>query len=360
VTWFIFAVLMFVFGAAQAYVAWSRRRVSSDEMADVRTDSGMMAKPWIWLTGSVLSIILGLLFLAFSTVYFQDPGESKVIRGFGKDIARIDDEPGLGFKAPWETIATFNIRNQPIEMFGGGGSGNPTIGKDGAVISAPLTGSANVNISTTIVYSIKEDKVGEIYTNYGNQENLLKTALRPNIRDVIRKESARFEPFLIKERREALEKAVQTKLQRIWGPIGVKLEYINWGDFTLDKATEEALAQINTAKANAEAERNKLLGAELVAEQTRVTAKGDSDSDQIIRCGAKSAQVTEVIAGKPTKVTRVTPLPQSQCQNRLNEQVLTARYIKALELIGEKGNLIVITGANGATPLLNLPTSKKK
>ncbi|MBI4033732.1 hypothetical protein HY379_01910 [Candidatus Saccharibacteria bacterium] len=356
--WFVAGAILLIVALLLSLLGFAkviRAKEYGVENARAAADKKEIGVSMLIAAGAVAT--LGLVGVALSTTYFQDPGESKVIRGFGRGISRIDDKPGLGFKAPWQTIATFNVRNQRIEMFGGSESRNPTVGSDGAAIVAPVQGSANVTISVTVVYSIKEDKVGDVYTNYGNQANLLDTALRPNIRDVVRTESARFEPFLIKERRAELEVAVREKLKALWDPIGVRLETINWGDFRLDDATEKSLAAVNQAKANAERERNNLLKAEFEAEQTRVIAKGDSDSDQIIRCGAKTIEIVEVIAGKETKVTKVIPLPQSLCQNRLNAQVLTARWLNTLEKIGAKGNLIVVTpdGPNGINPRLDLP-----
>jgi hypothetical protein len=87
------------------------------------------------------------------------------------------------------------------------------------------------------------------------------------------------------------------------------------------------------AKSNAALE--DLNTARIDAEKVRVDAQAQSDADQIARCGATSAQVERVVNGQKVQETRVTPVPADKCQNRLNEQVLTSKYIDMLRGRGQ-------------------------
>lgn len=87
-------------------------------------------RPW-----STIPLVLALVTLVFSTVYTQDPGEALVLKSFSGKVNGIDSTSGLGVTTPWNSIISFNIRNQRIEMFDDKGSGP---GKDGTAIVAPL------------------------------------------------------------------------------------------------------------------------------------------------------------------------------------------------------------------------------
>ena len=87
---------------------------------------------------------------------------------------------------------------------------------------------------------------------------------------------------------------------------------------------------MQSSLANAEAAKADLQTALAKAEITKTEAQATSDADQIIRCGATSTQVNEVINGKDVTAVKVVPVPSDRCQNRLNEQVLMSKYIDML------------------------------
>ena len=117
-------------------------------------------------------------------------------------------------------------------------------------------------------------------------------------------------------------------------------------------AVQSRNAEVEQAKATLESTRIK-------AEITKTDAKAQADADQIQRCGATTSEViaTDPVTGKETKTMQVTPVPMDQCQNRLNEQVLTNKYIEALKEIADKqGNVIITDGKT--VPIGSLPQPK--
>jgi hypothetical protein len=65
--------------------------------------------------------------------------------------------------------------------------------------------------------------------------------------------------------------------------------------------------------------------------------------------------VKEIVAGKEVSSIKVVPVSSANCQNRLNEQVLTAKYIAMLEKAAAGGNAIYVLPQDGATSLIQLP-----
>jgi hypothetical protein len=180
--------------------------------------------------------------------------------------------------------------------------------------------------------------------------------MRPAARDAARDAGTTFEPFTIKEERVRLATAIEDALRDRWNRYGIVVEGVDVGNPVLDDETEKAIEQVNASRQQVEAARNGLDAARIEAETTKVEAQADADSDQIIRCGATSEQVTEEVAGKEVTSTKVVPKEGNACEERLNEQVLRAKELEALRDIGSNGNMVVVDlGEGSATPLINLP-----
>lgn len=298
---------------------------------------------------------LGLLTLIFGSIYTQDPGEAIVIRSFSGKVIGSDVSEGLGFTAPWNSTISFDIRNQRLEMFT---NNDGTEGEDGSVIVAPLEGSSNAYVSITIRYSIKASCVSSVYAKHKNQESLEDNVLKPSIRDIVRNETANFKPLEVKERRAELAVSVQDSLNKRWADDCAVVDNVDLGALSLDPATEKAIQARNKATIAVDTARSKLDQANINAERTKVLAKADADSDQIIRCGAVVTEVTKVIAGKETTATELTPKEGVACEERLNAQVLYAKYLEAIAEIGKNGNMVVVVPEGADAPDLILPANK--
>jgi len=311
------------------------------------------------LTPKILMGVGGLIaavavvITALGTFYTQDPGEAVVVKSFTGEVVGSTPDAGLHTKAPWHSTVEFNIRNQKIEMYSNDGG----VGADGSALNVPLQKGANATVSITVTYSINASKVEDIYNEFKDQDGLKNNALNPQLRSVVRNETAKLAPLQIKEGREALGTAILGDLTTAWTKYGIVVEQVSLGDITLDKNTEEAISKVITAQQGVEEARANLEKARITAEATKVDASAQADADQIIRCGAKTQEVVEKVNGVDTKITKAIPLTGSKCQNRLNEQVLTSKYIDALkEIAGKQGNVIITDGKS--VPMVQVPPAK--
>ncbi len=295
-----------------------------------------------------------MLIAGLGAFYTQDPGEAVVVKSFTGEVVGSTPDAGMHAKAPWNSTVEFNVRNQKIEMF----SNNGGAGEDGAALNVPLQKGANATVSITVTYSINPAKVEDIYTEFKDQQGLKDTALNPQLRSIVRNQTAKLTPLQVKEGREALGSVILADLTTAWTKYGIVVEQVSLGDITLDKNTEEAISKVITAQQGAEEARANLDKARITAEATRVDAAAQADADQIIRCGARTEKVEEVINGVKTQVIKAIPLTGGACQNRLNEQVLTSKYIDALKEIANKpGNVIITDGKS--VPMVNVPQAAK-
>lgn len=316
-------------------------------------DSWYGPKVWRRIGGGVAAGSLGIIAIMaiFGSFYNQGEGVAVVKVAFTGQVVGVTTNAGLQFKAPWDGTVEYNIRNQSIEMFHNDGG----IAKDGASISAPLSGGANATVSITVLYSIKPNSVEGVYKAFGTQDALLDSALKPGLRNIVREASANYEPLAIKQERAALGVDIQEALTSAWEKYGVIVEQVNLGDISLDASTEEAISKVIQAQQEVEQSRANLERAQIVAETTKTEAQAAADADQIIRCGATVTTENKLVNGKDTEVRVIKPKSISECENRLNEQVLTTKWYDTLTKIGEKGNTIVIIPEDGTAPIINLP-----
>jgi len=365
---FVFGVLLVLLGVG---LLVARRRLgdatpASELVVDPVPDGnakrrGTFAKPPVGAGAVTLvvglaaygSIALGILLSGLSTVYSQDVGEAKVILTPGGTIAGTDTSPGFSVKAPWNRLVTFNTRNQIITMAGSGRS-------DGPAITAQTSDNATGQIDVTVRYSIKPTEVASIYRQYQSQEGLIARALDVDVRSVVRDVPVAYAASELRQQRGKVAADIQSAIENRWEKLGVVVEQVDLRDIRYPDEIEQSLAAIQTARSKVESARAELETAKIDAEKVKTDAQAQSDADQIIRCGATSSTVKEVIGGKEVNTVKVVPVTGSLCQNRLNEQVLTAKYIAMLEKAAAGGNAVYVIPQNGtSSTLLQLPAATK-
>jgi regulator of protease activity HflC (stomatin/prohibitin superfamily) len=277
--------------------------------------------------------------LVLSGLYRQSDGDVVVIKGLGGAVVGVDTTSGGGFTWPWNSTTSFDITNQKIEMFSNSGGD----GDDGAAISSPVKEGTNVDVSVTVGFSQRSECIEEIVRNYRTESGMRERALRPGLRSEVRKATAEFSAFEIKQRRGELETNIAEALNERWDEdICAEVESIDLGDLELDETTEAALSRVTERQAGVQEAQADLEAANVERQTSNTRALAAAEQDQITRCGASTEIVTEEVAGVETQVVQITPVPLSRCGNLLNDQVILNNYIEALREIGSDGNLVVV------------------
>jgi hypothetical protein len=284
---------------------------------------------------------LALFLVASASYYRLDAGEAAVTKTFGTVGDEAISATGIHLKAPWQDLIRFDIRNQTIALDEGGGR-----------ISTVTSDNATVAYDVTIRYSLNPGKLSEIVRQYPDQESFISRAVLPGVSSVTRDAPTTFTAATVRQSRAQLALRITEGLEKRLGEVGVTVEQVDPRAITLDQSVQANYDKVQSSLANAEAAKADLQTALAKAEITKTEAQATSDADQIIRCGATSTQVNEVINGKDVKAVKVVPVPSEKCQNRLNEQVLMSKYIDMLKEHGD--SLIVVP--QGTSNLLQLPT----
>lgn len=301
------------------------------------------------------SVVLGGLLVLWACAYKVDQGEAVVLRNINGDLSS-NAEPGFAFKSPLEKVIRFDVKNQTIDLYG------PCDGKhqDGAEdcqITTNTNDNADVFMSSTTNYSLDPSRIEQIYKTYRSQDNLIERDLLPGIRSSQRDAPTTFPAATIRQSRAAVATTVLSDLETRLKGTGVIITRVDLRSINLDAESAKRLRNVQLRNADIEAARQDLEKSRINAEKTKTEAKAQSDADQIQRCGATITEATQVINGKETTVKVVEPKPNEECQNRLNEQVLTSKYIDMLRAAAEGGNTVYVV-PQGANNLLNLTAAK--
>jgi regulator of protease activity HflC (stomatin/prohibitin superfamily) len=338
------------------YLIFKGRFQTQPEIPESRLRSPQDAKyldlRWV---GYILAGVAVLIALT-ACFYKLDVGEAAVLKSVSGTVQGSKATPGFGTKAPWVDVIKFNIRNQVVTFAGDGRDDSD----DGPAITTQTSDNASVQMDITIRYSLDPSKVENIYRQYSDQDGLLAKVILPGIRSVVRDAPTTFPAATIRQQRPQLSGQVSRDLNASLNSAGVLVDQVDLRNIGLDKGVEASLNAVQQARAKADSARADLETAKINAEKIKTEAQAQSDSDQIIRCGATSQTVDEVVNGQTVKAIKVVPVPQAQCQNRLNQQVLTSKYIDMLRAAAEKGNTIYVVpqGANNIISLSAPQTTK--
>lgn len=348
---FIISVLLLLAGAGVLIGAVLSTRKAKAKAGDDRyshdDDSSTGRKVSFGVAVGLL--VLSGLFLLFSMLYRQDVGEAVVITTPGGEIAAVDTDAGFGIKAPWNGVVVYDTRNQVI-TFTGDGQGEGVSGP--AIVGQTKDGTA-ATVDLTVRYSINPASVGEIYREYRTQDNLVTRALFNDVRSVVRDETIAFPTTTMRQERGQLSLDIQNSLDTRWENLGVFVDSVDLRNIGYPVEIEDSLKQVQTALNNVERAKAELETSRVEAEKIKTEAQAQSDADQIIRCGATTTTVKEMVNGKEITAIKVIPVPSNQCQNRLNEQVLTAKYIEMLRQAATGGNTVYVIPPD-ANSLLNI------
>ncbi|MEG4966352.1 prohibitin family protein [Microcoleus sp. B6-A1] len=229
----------------------------------------------LYIVGGIVFIIAALILRPFALV---GPGERGVMMRFGKVQDAILDE-GIHPILPIVTsVKTISVRVQKTDLKADAAS------KDLQSITTDLAVNWNVDPA----------KVNQVFQQVGDEEQIVTSILSPAISEVLKAATSKKTAEEIITKRTELKTEIDNSLKKRLEPYGVivrDVSLINFGfspefskaieskqiaeqeakqaEFTVQKATQDAQAEINRAKGKAEAQRlqRQTLTAEILQQQ---------------------------------------------------------------------------------------------
>ncbi len=266
--------------------------------------------------GPVL-IVVAILAAIPSVLFTQDVGEVKVIRNLGGSVSGISADAGFHLKAPWQSIITYDVRNNVLSFMGNeesdqfeGGSAN------GSAITINDQSGTSATIDLQVNYSLDPQAAQELYSDYGTQENFVKSVCAVDIRAIPREVSGQFDTISILTARGEFTNAVQEALTEKWKAYGLNVEQVSVQNVVYADSIKAKYAEATAAEIAKTTATNQLEVAKVEAQTKVAQAQGEADANRVL---AES----------------------------LNDQVLTSKYIDALKSADQ---LVVVP--DGSSPLI--------
>jgi prohibitin 2 len=306
-----------------------------------RMTKGDEANPGSLKTGlakyAIMLIIL-IVFLFWLWPLRTVPTGSRGVITIGGSIKGIESE-GFILVAPWEKLSIFNIRAEEAAIEDANGSTSDT---------------QPVHVSLTVRYSIKPDKVAEVFEKYSHDGNL-QSYVQTASQEVFKAVTARYTaPDLIAKRSLVstdIVDALRKKLD-VYGAQVINVDMRNFS-FSTDymaaisaKVTQEQLrlGAENKLKTVESEQKQKVAVAE--AEATALKAQADGEAYQILKLATAQADALKV---------------QNEALAQ-NKDVLELRRIEVEQTKASKwdGQLPTSVYASAPIPFFNVPATAAK
>jgi len=274
--------------------------------------------------GILVALLVGGGLIFWATFWANGVGEAKVqVNSVDRQIVGTIEEPGSGFKAPWNDFVDFDLFSQEL-VFAGTDGGAPSY-TGGTVNGQQITvsvggvsgGSTQAQVDMTFVYSINADAVEEIYREYRSQERFTEQVVSRQVLSTARQIPAEYAAieFRGSKRGEAENKILEALNEKL-GKYGVEFSAVTIQDVRFSEDVEKSLTAIEQANQKAqEAEANQRTK-EVENETLIATAQAEADANRIL-------------------------------SESLTPQVVEIRRLEALERAAKDGNLI-IDGSDGS------------
>lgn len=330
---FVLAVIGFLLALIGLAVAiWGKTSARRDNYTGDPDFANAVGNGGVWAT--IGGVILGLVFLFFSTFYQNGVGEAKVVvNSVDKTIVNTVDTPGSGFKSPLEDFVEFDLFSQQLTF---AGSGNETPSYTGGSVSGKeITvnvggvdgGSTRANVDLVATYSLSADEIEKIYAEFRSQERFTEQVIQKQVLSIARQVPADYSAveFRGTQRGEA-EESIRAKLNDRLKEYGVEFTTVTIQDVRYPDSVETALTQIEEANQNAQKAEADKRTAEVNSEKALIEAEGKANAK--IEQARGEAEANRLLA------------------ESLTPEVVELRRLEALVEASKNGNYI-IDGGNG-------------
>jgi regulator of protease activity HflC (stomatin/prohibitin superfamily) len=264
--WFIFGILALIVGAIVTIY------MGVENGAGSATTAGIV-------TAVVVAILIGL-----SCMVSVPAGHTGVLTTFGKVEDRVL-EPGMNFKAPWQSVVKMDNRVQKQST-------------DLVCFSSDIQ---EVTMKYTVNYQISSKDAMTIYKNLGT--DYYNNIVVPNITESVKTEVAKYSAEALVSDRSVLSSSIQENLTtRLAGyniiVVSASIEDMDFTDAFTDAVEAKQVAEQNKLKAQTQAEQQ-VIEAQAAADVKKTQA--DAEAYEIKVKAEAEAEANNLLAASITQ-----------------------------------------------------------
>lgn len=230
----------------------------------------------------ISGLAVGFVFAFFACVYSQDAGEVKVIKNLGGSLSGYTADAGFHFKAPWQTVISYDTRNNVIsyvaqgkEDYNGGSANGPQV-----TVNDKSGASADVDIQVN--YSLDPKAALNLYSNYGKQENFVKSVAAIDVRSVPREQSGKFDTIQMLTKRSEFTSAIEKALKAKWEKLGLDVSQVSVQEIRYPKNITDKYAEAQAVEIDKQKAINQQDVAKTQAETKKIQAQGEADANKVL------------------------------------------------------------------------------
>lgn len=225
-------------------------------------------------------VALGLFALIFvlGTFVTVATGEIGVKTRLGRVVGTM--EPGLHGKLPFiEKVTKLEVRNRVVKN-------EHYVNEEGTVISDNALAAASkdlqdVNVSTTVNYSIDQSRVVDLYSQYKTTENYEESVVKPLIKQIVKTATAEYTADELVTKRAELNTKLSENLRQALSEKYSIVEQSNITNLGFSASFTQAIEKKVTAEQDALAAKNRLEQIKYEGEQKIVSAQAEAESIRI-------------------------------------------------------------------------------
>ncbi|QZE15877.1 prohibitin family protein [Halosquirtibacter laminarini] len=222
--------------------------------------------------GLTLGVIVGVVFLVLvgfgSQIFFTlNPGERAVMfRPYSSGLDRENIlQPGFHFKAPWNTISVYNVKEQKEE------ERLDVLDKNGL----------SLNIDVSVRFNPTYDEIGYLHERFGS--NYIDQLVVPEVRSTVRQVAGRYTAEEIySTKRSEVEKSIIEESMKSLNKNHIEMRALLIRSINLPEQIKQAIENKLKQEQEALAYRFKLEREKSEAERKRIEAEGISRYNDII------------------------------------------------------------------------------
>lgn len=291
------------------------------------------------------AIVVGaLIFLMICWPLYTVPTGSRGVVTVGGAIRAIQGE-GFTFLLPWEKLSLFSIRSETADINNAEG---------GTMDTQP------VHVSMTVRYSIRPDKVSEVFEKYSHDGNLL-SYVQTATAETFKAVTARYVAPDLLTKRGLVSSDINSALQAKLDKYGAQVINVDMTQFAFNKDYMDAINDKVSQEQKRLAADNKLKTVESEQKQKVAVALADAAAVKATADGEAYKNLT--IAKAQADALRAQNAALRESKDVLELRRIEVEKIKAERWGGEFPQVMFSGGAGGVVPFMDisaLPARIKK
>lgn len=161
-----------------------------EERWETESEEARGRRAWGWLAligGGVLVAVLMLV----SSMYTQSVGQGVIVTRIGGAVVKADNSPGLGFKAPWDSVHKWDLFTRDITLAGSPedpkfDNGEITAAQIATSVKSGEESGAQVWYDLDATYNIDNADLKALYAEYRDQDRFTRQVIYPAIQKAAR------------------------------------------------------------------------------------------------------------------------------------------------------------------------------